>query len=474
MAVKKITTVFQFRRDTTENWLLNGDKAPHAGEPCFDLDLHTLRIGDGTTPYKDLPVIGGVDVKVSADEKSITLEDGVFKLLNFDEADVGAQPRKNADGNIEWVIPAEVDVEEMQTTINNLETNVTNLTENVTNIQEILAPSEEGAPTLLNRVEGLEAKVDAIGDVDAKIQSKIDAFAALTTPNDDKVNTLMELIDYVEKHDKTALEMVVDIDNLQALVGSTSVQDQIREVVNASGHMAEEKANAMYEHVKYEITDTPVGTLVNYGDKEIRVMVPSGAEFVKQAVGAGGNANAYYMTFKTYAPSDDVVGYIEHLGDQVDAQILTDFSTDKYGRRYQPTWLALATYDEATDTWSYKGAKSTVNGYVGYDYQIDWYDANGVMVASDCVRINLSNEDCHNNVEPYYMANVVKAVAVNGTVMDIVNGRVDITFEEAITVKGSDEIDVAADGTLSIKQISIDKIIQGEEEEIILDGGGAA
>jgi hypothetical protein len=155
--------------------------------------------------------------------------------------------------------------------------------------------------------------------------------------------------------------------------------------------------------VKYEVVDTPEGTIVNYGEKEIRIMCPTDVEFVKQNVGTGGDQNTYYMTFKTYAPDENVVGYREHLGDKVDSEILTDLKTDKYGRRYQPTWLGLAKYDDATGTWAYYGAKSSINKYIGWDYQIDWYDANGVMVASDSIRINLSNEDCHNSIEPYYM-----------------------------------------------------------------------
>lgn len=161
---------------------------------------------------------------------------------------------------------------------------------------------------------------------------------------------------------------------------------------------------ATCEQVKYEITSMPKGTLINYGEKEIRVMCPADAEFVKQSVGAGGDANSYYMTFKVYAPNDNVVGYIEHLGNQVDDEILTKFSTDEYGRRYQSTWLGLAKYDETSDSWTYYGANSTESKYIGWDYQIDWYDANGVMVASDAVRINLSNETCHNVIKPYYMS----------------------------------------------------------------------
>lgn len=157
--------------------------------------------------------------------------------------------------------------------------------------------------------------------------------------------------------------------------------------------------------VKYEISGTPVGTLIDYGENEIRVMCPEDAEFVKQQVGAGGDANSYYMTFKTYFPNDNVVGYIEHLNDKSDSEILTNFSTDEYGRRYQSTWLSLAKYDETTNTWAYYGDNSTENKYFGWDYQIDWYDANGVMIATDSIRINLSNKECHNNSKPYYLNN---------------------------------------------------------------------
>ena len=165
--------------------------------------------------------------------------------------------------------------------------------------------------------------------------------------------------------------------------------------------------------VKYNISGVPEGTLINYGEKEIRVMCPAGATFTKQQVGVGGDANTYYMTFKTYAPNDNAVGYIEHLNGKSDSEILTTFSTDEHGRRYQNTWLGMAKYDETSDTWSYYGKTSNEDHYVGFDYQIDWYDANGLMVASDNVRINLSNEDCHNLATPYYMSKYATIDEVN-------------------------------------------------------------
>jgi hypothetical protein len=160
----------------------------------------------------------------------------------------------------------------------------------------------------------------------------------------------------------------------------------------------------------YEITDVPEGTLVSYSDKEIRIMCPSNTVFTKQTVGTNGDPNCYYATFKVYVPNDNVVGYIEHLGSQVDETILTDFSTDEYGRKYQPTWLALARYDDATGIWTYYGKNSTKEKYVGWDYRIDWYNAENVLIASDCIRINLSNEDCHFNIEPSYIANATAEV----------------------------------------------------------------
>jgi hypothetical protein len=168
--------------------------------------------------------------------------------------------------------------------------------------------------------------------------------------------------------------------------------------VYATKNMVEDTA----VQVKYEITGTPEGSLVNYGDKEIRVMCHADAKFVKQSVGTGGDANTYYMTFRAYVPNNNVVGYIEHLGNQVDEEILTTFSVDEHGRKYQTTWLGLAKFDETTGTWTYYGANSTFNKMIGWDYQIDWYDANNKMIASDCVRINLTNESCHNYLRPYY------------------------------------------------------------------------
>ena len=183
----------------------------------------------------------------------------------------------------------------------------------------------------------------------------------------------------------------------------TVVEEKISENLDTKVSEAIDTALEAYFAEKYEITDAPEGTLVNYGEHEIRIMVPKDTVFTKQSVGVGGDPNTYYVTLKTYFTEDEIVGYREHLGDQVDAEILKDIKTDANGRRYQPSWLGVAKYDEASDTWTYYGASSDETRYIGWDYRIDKYDANDVMIASDFVRINLSNEDCHFFLTPSYV-----------------------------------------------------------------------
>ena len=210
---------------------------------------------------------------------------------------------------------------------------------------------------------------------------------------------------------------------------NAKIDQAVIDTVDAANAYTDGKVEAaINEHMvkKYEVTSLPEGSLVDYREKEIRIMCPVDAVWTKQNVGAGGNANNYYMTFKTYAPNN-AVGYIEHLGDQVDAEILTDLKTDDYGRKYQPTWLGLANYNEATDAWTYYGASSSVDKYIGWNYQIDWFDADGEMIASDCIRINLSNEKCHSEIKPYYW-NELNAV-LNAKIDEIENKIEEVSCE---------------------------------------------
>ena len=55
---KRIKTIFQVRRATSEQWQCR-NPILRVGEPGFSIDEGKLKIGDGKTAWNDLPYIGG-------------------------------------------------------------------------------------------------------------------------------------------------------------------------------------------------------------------------------------------------------------------------------------------------------------------------------------------------------------------------------------------------------------------------------
>lgn len=120
---KRIISRFQFRRDTTENWLANKDITPAAGEPCYDIDLRTLRIGDGKTTYENLPVLGNAEGgDTSALEAEIEAMKAAMLVLQSDIDDMEEQV---GDTNIVEVHESVTQLTtEMETVQQTLETKV--------------------------------------------------------------------------------------------------------------------------------------------------------------------------------------------------------------------------------------------------------------------------------------------------------------------------------------------------------------
>lgn len=242
MATQTIKTTIVFRRATTAEWAQYAHVVPAAGEPCFDVELGTLKIGDGVKSYGELvPIGGGGSVSVAADGNSIVLENDVFKLAGFDAAEVGAQPRKNAEGKLEWFVPAEESTEEFE----QLKTDVATLKEQMDGVGE--------------------------GSVDAKIVAKINEFATRIT-DDGVVNSYQELITYVANHGGEAATMAADIANLQTLVGDESVANQIAAAIGSiePGGAGEENVieSVKLGDTELEVVDTAVTIPVGAGLKE--------------------------------------------------------------------------------------------------------------------------------------------------------------------------------------------------------------
>jgi hypothetical protein len=112
----------------------------------------------------------------------------------------------------------------------------------------------------------------------------------------------------------------------------------------------------------YKVIDVPANTEISYGENHIRMMVPATTEFSKQNVGAGGNAKKYYVTLVNYIPDGAIYmrnGFRGVLEDE-DYEVIAEKTVgyDDYGY-YRKVWFNIATYNEATDTWTYDGKNST-------------------------------------------------------------------------------------------------------------------
>lgn len=292
MATQTIKMVFQFRRDTAENWLANKNVVPAAGEPCFIIDKNVLKIGDGMTTFENLPGIGGVNVEIAADGSSVVLENDVFKLMGFDAAEVGAQPRKNADGKLEWVVPSSETVEGLQATVAGLQSDVAALQEAIGAV--------EGEDPLATRIGTLEEKMDGTGEgsVDAKIDAKINAWANDVT-DDGEVNTVVEFINYVKTHGGEASAMASDIDALQELVGTDPVADQISAAI---GNITTGEKNKI-EAIKLN------GELLEINDNK-EVVIPVGAglkESEEIIIAEDGTLSIGYVGFDKLFGEDDEI-----------------------------------------------------------------------------------------------------------------------------------------------------------------------
>lgn len=148
----QLKTKVLLRSDSTANWLENSAKVLSKGEIGIEFltDGSTkFKIGDGIKTWAELDYFGG---EISVDGKSIVINGETISLVGFAEAESGAQPRKAANGSIEWVKPDTTTVEGLQTAIEGLENDVENLQTSVNDL-------ETTTDTLASDIQTLEENV---------------------------------------------------------------------------------------------------------------------------------------------------------------------------------------------------------------------------------------------------------------------------------------------------------------------------
>lgn len=207
---------------------------------------------------------------------------------------------------------------------------------------------------------------------------------------------------------KISVKLAADTHGLVAVNGALTLNLATK---NSDGAMSkEDKAfldaiPELYVARKYEVSHKPIGTLVDYREKEIRIMCSKDTEWKLQTSGEGADKNSYYIGFKVYAPQG-AISFKEDLAEIVTDNTMYYFENngfagvDANGRKYSIVWLPVAKNTDGV--WTYYGANSTEKKYIGWYYTVEWYGSDSRLIESETVRINLSNENCHNNIKSFY------------------------------------------------------------------------
>ena len=133
-------------------------------------------------PDKTLAAAGSA---VVGDNNSIVVADGVVSIEGFAEATSGQQPRKAADGSIEWYTPDSSTVEGLQQTVGQLQTDVDGLEEQVA-----LKANSADVYTQTQVDEKIDAAISAVYKPAGSI-----AFASLPTPGADNLGNVYNITD---------------------------------------------------------------------------------------------------------------------------------------------------------------------------------------------------------------------------------------------------------------------------------------
>ena len=373
----QLNTRIVLRNDSHANWndqiLLKGE----VGLDFLENGKVKMKVGDGVKPWNELEYFGGEN-SLLGDENSIVITENQISIKGFADALPGSYLTKDADGAIAWIVP-EVTAEKVEEAIKELEEKVY---------------TKEEIDKLVSSVYHFKGSVDNYSDLptDPAIG---DVYNIINADSSNNIAAGDNVAWDGEKWDK--LGGLVDLSNYATI---EQTEELIKDIA------------ASVEYNKYEVFSKPEGTLVRITEDEVRIMCPADTDWVFQSSGENANPNSYYVGLKIYAPNADIYGFKEEVGETIVDQTMYRFEDNEFagidenGRKYSIIWLPVAVYDSVAGQWVYYGANSTSKRYIGWSYSVEWYDINDKIVASDSVKINLSNESCHNFNKPYYVGSI--------------------------------------------------------------------
>ena len=388
------------------------------------------------------------------------------------------------------------------TVINSIKKNeedIKALDSRIDEIDVLIKKNEEDIKILDSRISGIDVLVSQSANKITEIETQINTKASKTDLDNlaeligvRKENEKRSVFDILTAHDGEIKSNTFLIEGLNKKI--PTIETSIQQITsNFGSELAALAAQTL--KVKYEVLPVE-GLIVDYRDTEIRLnterVVP-----VHQSVGAGGNPNMFYVTFRAYAPVG-AAKVIEGNNDVMDTEA-SELSVDAYGRKYTTIWAAVANYSGGT--WTKWGDNSTLNKYFGFLYSFHWFDASGNIIQMDKVRVILTNDKCHTDLVPdvvarridekvkeistidlsnyYTKEQVDNLIPTSESIQSIIQSSMSSDIVKEILIEQNFVTTDTVDNIVGIKVNSVideklvDYVSFKDEEEIVLNGGSA-
>lgn len=422
-------------------------------------------------PDKTLKAAGTVPV---GDNKSITVSDGVIGITGFAAATENQQPRKKADGTIEWYTPDTSTVAGLSQTVGQHTTQINTLNEQMTTVQGDITTINS---TLADKANS--ADVYTKQQTDDKISAAISSvykpagsttFAALPAPAANVLGNVYNVTDAFTTTDQfvegAGKSYPAGTNVAVVLVGEEYKYDVLSGMVDLSNYSTTDEIAQTYA-TKTEVTTGLNGKV----DKVEGSRLMTDAEGTKLA---GIEDGAQVNNIASVASGELAINEAKELSIVAVAQDkVTGLADALAGKVNTEAGKGLSTNDFTTpllEKLNAIPAGAQVNAIDTVSDEFTLSETKELSVAAIAQSKITGLPDALNAK--------LESVSIAGTALTVTDKGVNIPIATDTllgVVKSStkiNEIAVGADGVMSVNTVSTDKLEQGSDT-IVWNGGGA-
>ena len=422
-------------------------------------------------PDKTLKAAGTVPV---GDNKSITVSDGVIGITGFAAATENQQPRKKADGTIEWYTPDTSTVAGLSQTVGQHTQQISTLNEQMTTVQGDITTINSTLADKANSAD-VYTKQQTEDKISAAISSVYKpagstTFAALPAPAANVLGNVYNVTDAFTTTDQfvegAGKSYPAGTNVAVVLVGEEYKYDVLSGMVDLSNYSTTDEIAQTYA-TKTEVTTGLSGKV----DKVDGSRLMTDAEGTKLAgIEAGAQVNNIASVASgelaiseekelsiVAVAQDKVTGLAEALAGKVNTEAGKGLSTNDFTTPLLEKLNALPA-----------GAQVNAIDTVSDEFTISETKELSVAAIAQAKITGL----------PDALNAKLESVSIAGTALTVTDKGVNIPIATDTllgVVKSStniNEIAVGADGVMSVNTVSTDKLEQGSDT-IVWNGGGA-